>query len=217
MDHTEDFKEKVELLKEDIRQHNDEQYRDKVQKEIDEINRVNEENGISLDSDIITQGKINIDGLTLNNPNGIRINHTLPSHTVRGDMMSQNVLRFNTIAGEMVDLYSRKNHDYGDSFSQSLDEDGLLVSKIRMGDKINRFNTLIGNTVEDHLVNDETLEDTLIDLANYAVMTIMWMRYKGETHDIENEQLSFNFEDRGEPVYEEKKETIQGEKGSKTE
>lgn len=80
---------------------------------------------------------------------------------------------FNRITSEMLDLYSRKNTDYGDSFVESLDEDGLLVSKIRMKDKFKRFSQLIEN---DAQIDDETLEDTLIDLANYTVMTLMWVR-----------------------------------------
>ena len=80
--------------------------------------------------------------------------------------------RFRFIMEEMVTLYSRKNADYGDAFTQSLDEDGLLVSKIRLKDKFNRFAQLIEN---DALVNDESMRDTLIDLANYAVMTMMWL------------------------------------------
>ena len=80
--------------------------------------------------------------------------------------------RFRFITEEMVTLYSRKNKDYGDAFTQSLDEDGLLVSKIRIKDKLNRFSQLIDN---DALVNDESMRDTLIDLANYTVMTLMWL------------------------------------------
>lgn len=83
---------------------------------------------------------------------------------------------FENITKEMLDLYLKKNADYGDSFSRSLDEDGLLVSKIRLNDKLSRFSKLI--TLNDHggQVKDETIEDTLIDLANYAVMTIKWLR-----------------------------------------
>ena len=80
--------------------------------------------------------------------------------------------RFRFIMEEMVTLYSRKNADYGDAFTESLDEDGLLVSKIRIKDKLNRFSQLISN---DALVYDETMRDTLIDLANYTVMTLVWL------------------------------------------
>ena len=88
-----------------------------------------------------------------------------------GDLLS-NESRFRFITEEMTDLYLRKNADYGDTFTQSLDEDGLLVSKIRLKDKLNRFSQLISN---DALVNDESMRDTLIDLANYTVMTLMWI------------------------------------------
>ena len=80
--------------------------------------------------------------------------------------------RFRFITEEMVTLYSQKNADYGDAFTESLDEDGLLVSKIRLKDKLKRFAQLIEN---DALVNDESMRDTLIDMANYAVMTMMWI------------------------------------------
>ena len=60
----------------------------------------------------------------------------------------------------------------GTLFEKSLDDDGLLVSKIRLTDKLNRFGQLIKN---DSLVKDESLRDTLIDLANYTVMTLMYL------------------------------------------
>lgn len=83
-----------------------------------------------------------------------------------------NEARFKKITKEMVELYSRKNTDYGGSFDQSLDEDGLLVAKIKFKDKLNRFSQLIDN---EALVYDETMRDTLIDLGNYAIMTLMWL------------------------------------------
>ena len=88
-----------------------------------------------------------------------------------GDFLSGET-RFRFITEEMVTLYSQKNADYGDAFTESLDEDGLLVSKIRIKDKLKRFSQLIDN---DALVNDESMRDTLIDMANYTVMTLMWL------------------------------------------
>lgn len=80
--------------------------------------------------------------------------------------------RFSMIAMEMFNIYVKKNADYGNSFDRSLDDDGLLVSKIRLGDKYNRFAQLIGG---EQQVSDESKRDTLLDMANYAIMTIMWM------------------------------------------
>ena len=85
------------------------------------------------------------------------------------------MIAFNDILLQMQDLYNRKNHDYGNSYEKSLDEDGLIVAKIRLGDKFNRFKTIIKSESE---VKDESIEDTLIDMANYAVMTLTWIRNK---------------------------------------
>ena len=81
---------------------------------------------------------------------------------------------FADILDEMWELYKLKNAMYGSSFDQTLDEDGLLVSKIRMTDKLNRFSTLAKYGLSK--ADDESIEDTLIDLANYAVLTVKWLR-----------------------------------------
>jgi hypothetical protein len=83
-----------------------------------------------------------------------------------------------SILNEIRQLHNRKNADYGDSFDKTLDEFGLVASATRMSDKSNRFKSLIrcGSTAR---VEDEKIEDTLIDLASYAIMTIKWMRQNG--------------------------------------
>lgn len=79
------------------------------------------------------------------------------------------------ISALQLDTYRKKNADYGNAFEKSMDEDGLLVAKIRIGDKIRRINSLIKNNGEGQ-VKDERLEDTYLDLANYCVMTVLWIR-----------------------------------------
>lgn len=81
--------------------------------------------------------------------------------------------RFVDITAKMHETFLKKNHDYGNSFEQSLNEEGLAASRIRMGDKWNRFKSL--SKGEKAQVNDESLRDTLLDMANYAIMTVMWM------------------------------------------
>ena len=81
-----------------------------------------------------------------------------------------------SILNEIKQLYNRKNADYGDSFDKTLNEFGLVASATRMSDKFNRFKSLIKNPAQ---VQDEKIEDTLIDLASYAIMTIKWMRQNG--------------------------------------
>lgn len=87
---------------------------------------------------------------------------------------------YDVVIKSMSDLYHRKNHDYGNSFDQTLDEFGLAAAAVRMSDKFNRFKTLSRSTAE---VNDEKITDTLIDLANYAIMTVAWLD-KQYQHDI---------------------------------
>ena len=76
------------------------------------------------------------------------------------------------ICMEMHDLYCKKNRDYGDSFHLSYLDEGMAMPRIRLGDKLNRFKQLSKNP-EAQKVRSESLRDTLIDLANYAIMTIL--------------------------------------------
>lgn len=77
------------------------------------------------------------------------------------------------ICEEINNLYERKNHDYGDSFHQTFIEEGMAMARIRLGDKFSRFKTL--SRGGEQKVNDESIRDTLIDLANYAIMTVLEM------------------------------------------
>ena len=77
------------------------------------------------------------------------------------------------ICKEINDLYAKKNHDYGDSFHQTFVEEGFAMSRICLSDKFNRFKTLSRGT--EAAVKDESIRDTLIDLANYAIMTVLEM------------------------------------------
>lgn len=90
----------------------------------------------------------------------------------------ENVIHHRRICNYMNDLYARKNKDYGDSFHLSFEEEGMAMARIRLGDKLNRFKTL--TKAGDQLVQDESIRDTLIDLANYAIMTVMEIDRMGE-------------------------------------
>lgn len=73
----------------------------------------------------------------------------------------------------MLDVYKRKNHDYGNSFSEQYRKFGLLSSVIRLHDKLNRLQSFTKLTSDEMQVKDESVKDTLLDLANYAIMTIV--------------------------------------------
>ena len=88
-------------------------------------------------------------------------------------MSESKAARHKAICDELNALYVRKNHDYGDSFHISFKEEGMAMPRIRLGDKLNRFKAL--TTSGSQQVSDESVRDTLIDLANYAIMTILEM------------------------------------------
>lgn len=90
-------------------------------------------------------------------------------------VLSDNVEQFMSITHNMAKTYAAKNHDYGNSFEQSLDKFGLVASVVRLGDKMNRIESL---TKKEAQVKDESIKDTLLDMANYAIMTVMWVDKK---------------------------------------
>ena len=84
-------------------------------------------------------------------------------------------------------LYNKKNHDYGDSFHQTFLEEGFAMARIRLTDKLNRFKALT-RTNDKQKVTDEPMTDTLLDLANYALMTILEIREADGTDKAEPER-----------------------------
>lgn len=82
---------------------------------------------------------------------------------------------FKEITQEMSQVYIDKNKDYGDSFSILYDKFGLESVVIRLYDKLLRLETL---SKEEARVKTESIEDTLLDLANYAVMTLVELKSK---------------------------------------
>jgi hypothetical protein len=71
------------------------------------------------------------------------------------------------IQSEALELFTRKNTDYGDAFAKY----GVIGVLMRIEDKIQRSLAITKNGV--NLVNDESMRDTLLDLHNYAAMALM--------------------------------------------
>ena len=84
-------------------------------------------------------------------------------------------ISFNTLLDQIKDTHERKNHDYGDSFTKSMDEFGMTAAAIRLTDKLSRFKALINSEAK---VKDESIEDTLLDMASYAIMTVEYLKKK---------------------------------------
>lgn len=77
------------------------------------------------------------------------------------------VEQFEKIQNEGLELFKKKNADYGDSFIVY----GLIGILIRLQDKINRLVTITNTNVS--LVKNESLRDTLLDLQNYSTLALM--------------------------------------------
>lgn len=84
---------------------------------------------------------------------------------------SDNMRLHQDICTELHDLYKKKNADYGDSFHATFLEESFAMARVRLSDKLSRFKSLTRS--DDIKVTDESIRDTLIDLANYAIMTVM--------------------------------------------
>jgi len=77
---------------------------------------------------------------------------------------------FTAVQQELLQLFVRKNTDYGDAFEVH----GPVGCVIRIGDKLARLQTIDRNRVE--IVQDESMQDTLLDLANYCTIALMMLR-----------------------------------------
>lgn len=86
----------------------------------------------------------------------------------------QRATLFREITNKMYELYTRKNNDYGDSVSKTYEIYGLDAFLVRITDKVGRLNAL--SRQKKRLVKDEKIEDTLIDLANYAVLALVELK-----------------------------------------
>ena len=77
---------------------------------------------------------------------------------------------FMGIVKKMTDTYTKKNHDYGNAFSEMYDELGINYGYGKIREKVNRIKTLKDG---DAMVENEPLEDALLDCANYCILTLM--------------------------------------------
>ena len=82
-----------------------------------------------------------------------------------------NVKQHESLLRQIHDTYIKKNHDYGDSFSRSYKKYGLVAAMVRMEDKWNRLDNMASGA--EQKVADESIRDTLLDLAGYCIMTTM--------------------------------------------
>lgn len=75
---------------------------------------------------------------------------------------------FKEITEQMLQTYIKKNRDYGGAFERGMERDGIISALTRMYDKLDRLHSLKDKDPE---IVEESVQDTLLDLANYAIMT----------------------------------------------
>lgn len=78
---------------------------------------------------------------------------------------------FENIIAEMLETYKKKNADYGNSFSETIQEFGYIPAVARINDKLKRVKNMVKG--KDMNIKDESMRDNLMDIANYCVLTIM--------------------------------------------
>ena len=89
--------------------------------------------------------------------------------------MVDRVAQMMEVQKEGLELFKKKNADYKDAFSAY----GAVGVIMRMEDKLHRYLSISKSGI--NLVSNEGLEDTLIDLHNYAAMALMLLREKENT------------------------------------
>lgn len=102
------------------------------------------------------------------NRSAVKIGKVVPYDSVKVD-------KHLAICKQLNQTYQEKNADYGDSFSETYQKLGIISAVTRISDKTNRLISLAGKSEAERMVKDETLRDTLIDLAGYAVLTLLEM------------------------------------------
>ena len=118
-----------------------------------------------------------------------------------GDRITQMI----DIQSKALNLFKKKNSDYGDAFAKY----GVIGVLIRIQDKIQRALSITSNNI--NLVDDESMSDTMIDLHNYAAMALMLMEegrsdnYLDTTSGSDRDSQSVDFLDLDEVEYQEYK------------
>ena len=105
---------------------------------------------------------------------------------IEDELCTDEVIQFANEAKQCVELYSKKNHDYGNSFDKGMDNIGIAYGVGRIYDKMNRLVTL---TKKEAQVKDESIDDTLRDLACYSMMMLAYRK-----RQIEKEHSKIDFE-----------------------
>lgn len=123
------------------------------------------------------------------------------NNCVDDSLIDENVVSFRAIQDKLANIYAKKNHDYGDSFNEGCNELGVGYAFSRIFDKTKRFQTLAKGIMNNNLsieVQDETIEDTIMDLANYCMMYLAWRDKHISIGEVEAKQSDIQLPSTGE-------------------
>lgn len=102
-----------------------------------------------------------------------------------GPHFTDDELRFKKITGKMNETFLKKNHDYGNSFHETWKEfgdKGIITALTQISHKYHRLMNIGLGTKP---LVDESIDDTLLDMANYCILTIMELE-KARNNEKEN-------------------------------
>lgn len=84
------------------------------------------------------------------------------------------IKNYQNTLNQLSKTFKIKNERYGNSFTDTIDDYGLVASMVRLTDKFKRMTTLFKNKELDS--DDEPMLDTMLDMANYLIMTVAYMK-----------------------------------------
>ena len=91
--------------------------------------------------------------------------------------------RHSEVLTRLHDIYKQKNALYGDSTTSTFKKFGMLSYAVRLNDKLKRLHSLVLDKDGIEGTNDESMVDTLLDMANYAVLAVMDLESSRPTQD----------------------------------
>lgn len=88
--------------------------------------------------------------------------------------ISEELELFKELTDTMNEVFAKKRQDYGQTTTETFRKFGPVSMLTRMHDKMGRLDNLLYSGGVNNV--GEKVEDTLLDLANYALITILELR-----------------------------------------
>lgn len=108
-----------------------------------------------------------------------RIIDLLKSMGIESTLITEDIVAFGAKVEEITQMHAAKNRDYNGAFYKTMRKWGLVALCIRLSDKMDRLESIYKNGKIE--VQDESLEDTLKDIAAYAVMGLVEIERQHDT------------------------------------